>query len=61
MALYAWISPFLDSPPSNKSFVQLTLFSLMKSSNTALYRIVLRNTGFALFSACKDVLGVVGV
>jgi len=61
MALYTLIPPFVDSPPSKKSFAQLGLISFMVSSNTALYSIVLINTGFSLSCAFKDVFGLVGV
>jgi hypothetical protein len=61
MALYVLIPPFFDSHPSHKSFAQLGLICLMVSSNTALYSIVVINTGFSLSSACKDVFGLVGV
>ena len=46
MALCALIPPFLDSLPSKKFFSPLGLISFMVSSNTALYSIVLINTGF---------------
>ena len=61
MALYALIPPILDSPPSKKFFALLGLISSMVSSNTALYSIVLKNTGFSLSSASKDVFGLLGV
>jgi len=61
MALYALIPPLLDSLPSKKSFAQFGLISFMVSSHTALYSIVLINTGISLSSAFKDVFGLVGV
>jgi hypothetical protein len=61
MALYGLIPPILGSQPLKKFFAQLGLISFMVSSNTALYSIVLINTGFSLSSTFKDVLGLVGV